>query len=489
MKPDKSLRAESIEVIKSLDEVQVTLDEDSGERSSFAMTQDEAMKLWEYLVSVEERGALGGSVSLRGNTGNRKEHLLGLLRVGGIYLPGNNVAQFSFLSEDGSVVNLDMETPVAKRLFLCLEMLRRNEGWLPPKFRCYFVAAGKRCPRPHQAQSSFCPNHEESFSDLDNPSLIEHTAQLMRDVMTITENKKVGPKMDAALWENINNHLNALAGRGYSLEDVEEALGNVVETKGLFDDLVAEVRGEAKWKKFEKLTLGVHLLRSEGAQITYDDKIVGKRTNRQRQIDLSVRFKQGYYDYLAVVECKDYKISIDLVEAFRTKLEDVSADRGIMVSSVGFEAGAKAAAEAYGIEIFTLQGELSDWTKRVRETQHDLPMAVGITFDHDPLEDAESLSGFSLFAEIKLSFPDGQQSNLANIIRDVCLWAHKEKLPLPAKVDLRFSEGVSFRVPEKDLWIAVRGLLIRLEQVRARVRDLRQSRRLEFVNRSKRLDC
>ena len=48
------------------------------------------------------------------------------------------------------------------------------------------------------------------------------------------------------------------------------------------------------------------------------------------------------------IECKDYKTSVPIaaVEAFRTKLEDVGADKGIMVSSRGFQQGAIETARA-----------------------------------------------------------------------------------------------------------------------------------------------
>ena len=64
-----------------------------------------------------------------------------------------------------------------------------------------------------------------------------------------------------------------------------------------------------------------------------DDKILGKRSGSMRQIDISIRFDQGFYDYLTIVECKDYdrKVSIDRIEAFRAVIEDVGAQKGIMV--------------------------------------------------------------------------------------------------------------------------------------------------------------
>jgi hypothetical protein len=53
---------------------------------------------------------------------------------------------------------------------------------------------------------------------------------------------------------------------------------------------------------------------------------------------------------------------MEKVEAFRTKLEDVGAMPGIMVSPHGFQEGAIKTAQAYNIELFTLTEVKSDWT-------------------------------------------------------------------------------------------------------------------------------
>jgi hypothetical protein len=81
-------------------------------------------------------------------------------------------------------------------------------------------------------------------------------------------------------------------------------------------------------------------MNEEGAEVKFNDYIVGK-SGRKRQVDVSIRFKHKYYDYLAVIECKDYgiKVPIEKAEAFCTKVKDVGANKGIMVSAKGSSTG------------------------------------------------------------------------------------------------------------------------------------------------------
>src|SRR3712207_7958108 len=53
---------------------------------------------------------------------------------------------------------------------------------------------------------------------------------------------------------------------------------------------------------------------------------------------------QGLHKYLTIVECKRYarRVGIRDVEAFITKIQDVQANKGVMVSTVGFDEGARA---------------------------------------------------------------------------------------------------------------------------------------------------
>ena len=55
-----------------------------------------------------------------------------------------------------------------------------------------------------------------------------------------------------------------------------------------------------KWKMFERVVAAIHLAEQKGATVRWNETIKG------RQFDVTVRFKNGLYEYLTVVECKDY---------------------------------------------------------------------------------------------------------------------------------------------------------------------------------------
>jgi hypothetical protein len=105
------------------------------------------------------------------------------------------------------------------------------------------------------------------------------------------------------------------------------------------------------WKLFEKIVAAIHHAESRGAKVVWNDKING------RQFDVTVRFLHGLYEYLTVIECKDYQkpVSADKVDAFVTKSKDARSNKAIMVSSSGYQEGCGRVAENHNVELFTLE--------------------------------------------------------------------------------------------------------------------------------------
>lgn len=83
-------------------------------------------------------------------------------------------------------------------------------------------------------------------------------------------------------------------------------------------------------------------------------KIVGKVTEYPREVDVKL-VDPNQYDFVAF-ECKDHKAKVDVeyVEAFVTKLKDVGAKKGAMVSNSGFTTSALKTAKAYNIDALAL---------------------------------------------------------------------------------------------------------------------------------------
>lgn len=105
-----------------------------------------------------------------------------------------------------------------------------------------------------------------------------------------------------------------------------------------------------KWKKFERLVAAIHTAEQKGANVKWNDVIDG------RQFDVTIRFKEGFYKYLTVIECKDYTnpVPVKEVEAFVTKSRRVKADKSIMLSASGFQSGAKEVAKYEKMSLFSL---------------------------------------------------------------------------------------------------------------------------------------
>jgi hypothetical protein len=89
--------------------------------------------------------------------------------------------------------------------------------------------------------------------------------------------------------------------------------------------------------------------------ITSPDKIVGKLSRREREVDVSLRASVGSAQVLVIIECRDRQGAQDVrwIEELATKREDVGADKGIAVSPTGFSAAAQNMARAKAIDLRT----------------------------------------------------------------------------------------------------------------------------------------
>jgi hypothetical protein len=101
---------------------------------------------------------------------------------------------------------------------------------------------------------------------------------------------------------------------------------------------------------FEKLVAAIHLINETDSKVRWNEKING------RQFDVTIRTKSDACDSLTVIECKNSKpVPAKEVDAFVTKSTDINADKAIMVSSSGYQAGAEKVANKHKIELFTLK--------------------------------------------------------------------------------------------------------------------------------------
>ncbi len=110
-------------------------------------------------------------------------------------------------------------------------------------------------------------------------------------------------------------------------------------------------QSEPKWESFEKIVAAIHIAETKGAMVTWNEII------KNRQFDVTIRFKVGFYEYLTLIECRDYNkpIQVEKVEAFVTKVRHQNANKAVMVSAYGFQSGAKEVALREGIELYSLR--------------------------------------------------------------------------------------------------------------------------------------
>jgi hypothetical protein len=108
------------------------------------------------------------------------------------------------------------------------------------------------------------------------------------------------------------------------------------------------------WQKLEVVIEEIHKFLAPGAEVRRNHIIIGK-SGRRRQLDVTVSQRLASTPIFLVIECKRYKrpVGIEKVEAFVTKLKDVGAFVGVIISSSGFDAGATAAAAQHTIYLKT----------------------------------------------------------------------------------------------------------------------------------------
>lgn len=97
------------------------------------------------------------------------------------------------------------------------------------------------------------------------------------------------------------------------------------------------------WRKYERK---IHQELSkiyEDCEFEFDDKIYGKYSKIDRQIDIAIRGEVGGNKVLGIVDCKYFstRINIKIVESFLGMIEDVRANFGLIITNKGYSQAAK----------------------------------------------------------------------------------------------------------------------------------------------------
>jgi hypothetical protein len=115
-------------------------------------------------------------------------------------------------------------------------------------------------------------------------------------------------------------------------------------------------KDDPKWKIFERAAADLEG-RFENCSVIHDHKVVGLRSGIERQVDIWVTGVVGGHDIRIAIECRHYtrKVGIRDVEAFHGFIEDVGADRGVIITPTGFTEGARRRAERIELTTLTLE--------------------------------------------------------------------------------------------------------------------------------------
>ena len=97
-----------------------------------------------------------------------------------------------------------------------------------------------------------------------------------------------------------------------------------------------------------------------GVTVHHQRVYTGRMSKRKIKVDVSFNYTIAKgADVLFLVECKCYKhsVSVDEVEEFYTKIDDIGAHKGIMVTTLGYQKGTIKVAKARGIALALITTE------------------------------------------------------------------------------------------------------------------------------------
>jgi hypothetical protein len=206
---------------------------------------------------------------------------------------------------------------------------------------------------------------------------------------------------------------------------------------------------DPKWKKFEKVIAGIHILSDSEALVKFNDHIQGKKTGRRLQVDVSMSFKRGFYPYLVIIECKDLtrRVSITDVQAFNTKIDDLGAEKGVIVSANGFQKGAVRTAEVYGIELHTLKEEPGEWLNKIIVPMQSINFPVWFSIDTKDVPSYPGNENISL-EDFIFYGATGEIIPIKQLIAVIMEESVKQKKSYPLEVRWQFDQPMQIQLPD-----------------------------------------
>jgi len=108
-------------------------------------------------------------------------------------------------------------------------------------------------------------------------------------------------------------------------------------------------------KAFEDLTEAIYreLLRGD-PDVEIDRNVRVAAPEGYREVDVLIRTKVGPFSLTTIIECRDRKgaVGIEQIDAFHSKMRDLKASKGVMVSRNGFSRSARQKCARLGIDLY-----------------------------------------------------------------------------------------------------------------------------------------
>ena len=107
------------------------------------------------------------------------------------------------------------------------------------------------------------------------------------------------------------------------------------------------------WRKYERQVHQELASIFTECDFEFDDRIFGKHSKIDRQIDISIRGKVGGNKILGIIDCKYFatKIDVKIVESFLGMIEDTKANFGLLITNKGYSLAAKNRANVKNLKL------------------------------------------------------------------------------------------------------------------------------------------
>ncbi len=208
------------------------------------------------------------------------------------------------------------------------------------------------------------------------------------------------------------------------------------------------------WGGFEQLVAKLHDTGTVSVQ--HNVTLTGK-SGAPRQVDVLVTHTEGLYTHRILVECKHWNKPVERaqIDAMISSVEDLSAAKGVLFTTQGYQSGAKTMAGFKGIEIFKVReltedewgapGRVIDLFLQVVALAYGnlaLPGAVALTLpgnappEHLALAIIGGETGFESKTPIRMNGKDGTLEGMLEK-------AGKNALDHLAKLPVTFNGGAA----------------------------------------------